>query len=242
MKPPRTPRYIIVGETSPATTSRVIIGRSKGPEELRDVFYVFSDPEMFRAVLGIRRYGGRAYVFRVLDDSAADPWFLVSFDVKYVYGRKSGRKRYATYEYTLIREAMFFSLCGAVDNSTYICPEDDSDIPQAVIGSDGRVVVDSYPVEPLDEEAEQYVRAKIAEALDYVKTLITAYQAKEYRGRLTGKAAARARRVTSWLLAVTPQAREKVERLLGEKLDSLLSAAEYLSEKLKASGSRKDKR
>jgi len=99
-----------LGQARGLGSSRCILGRYKGAWELRDVFNV---DRLSRAARSLP-------VFEVLEDPVDNTWFLISFDFK-------GSK--ATREYPEIKESMYWSLCGCLDNSTYICPHDASIIP-----------------------------------------------------------------------------------------------------------------
>lgn len=102
--------YIVLGFSK--RDGRAIIDRYKSPEELRDIF-----------VVNRVKRSGLLFVFR--ETSLRDPlgFQLVTFDLKTVSGKRSGRSRKPTAEYTIIKKYLLSKLCARVDMSTYVCPE-----------------------------------------------------------------------------------------------------------------------
>jgi len=160
------PRFVVLGRTRGLRSSRRILGRYKGVWELRDVFSVDRLSKAARNLL----------VFEVVEEPDEDTRFLVSFDFK-------GDQ--ATKEYSEIKESMYWSLCGRLDNSTYICPYDASDIPLAYTP-----YVEVLPVKPYNDRVRIEMAAAVKKALEWAVT-----EALKAGARLRGRGAARAREV-----------------------------------------------
>jgi len=189
------PRFIVLGYTESVRTSKRIMGRYKSEEELRDVFKVSR----------LRKQARRLLVFKVVDVIDEDTWYLISFDIKEVIGRKTGLPRKATKEYTIIKEGMFWNLCGRIDNSTYICPKDFSGIPRKFTD-----LVEVWPVKPYDDKTLDAMRNAVSEALLWVKLQLI-MQAKKLHGKGKEKAKELVRRTET--LMKSPW-KHKVEKLL----------------------------
>ena len=208
-------KFIVLGGTSTIKSSRRIIGRYKDVTELRDVF----------EVTGLRKPARRLLIFEVVDSPDDDTWYLISFDIKEVIGRKTGRPRAATKEYSIIKDRMYWCLCGRIDNSTYVCPEDHSDIPRKYTE-----YVEVWPVKPFNEETLEAMREAVSRAVLYVNMQLLAM-----RTRLHGKGKSKAREmlVRADTLLASPM-KPKVERLLGHELR--LEGRELLREVMKSEG------
>jgi len=202
----------VLGNTANVKSSKRILGRYKDVVELRDVFEVSRLKKQARKLL----------IFKVVDSVDEDTWYLISFDIKEVIGRRSGRPRYATKEYTIIKDRMFWNLCGRIDNSTYICPKDSSDIPREFTN-----YVSVWPVVPYDNKTLNAMKSSVEEALVYVKLQLmlqlTKIRKEEVHGRAREKARKLVRRAETLLR--TPWI-SKVERLLDRKI--VLSEVEEL--------------
>ena len=205
-------RFVVLGRTAGLRSSRRIIGRYKSEEELRDVFEVSR----------LNRHARRLLVFRVVEPGD-DAWHLVSFDIRGVVGRRSGRVRRATKEYSVIKQGMFWSLCGRIDNSTYICPCDTSDIPRRYTDR-----VETWTVVPHDPKTLEEVRSSVESTVMWLALIMN-----RAGGRLHARGVARARnllRLSETLLSA-PWAK-KVERTLGVPLKPIRDARERLAEAL----------
>ena len=204
------PRFVVLGWTRGLRSSRRVLGRYKGVWELRDVFGVSRLSKAARGLL----------VFEVVDRVDSGTWFLVSFDFKGVK---------ATREYSEIKESMFWSLCGRLDNSTYICPYDASDIPLAYTP-----YVEVLPVKPYNERARIATAIAVKRALEWVVT-----ETLKAGAKLRGRGVRRARRISSMLDGLLgAQWIQKVEKLIGGALQELSNAKSKLEEELQNSSLR----
>ena len=115
-----------------------------------------------------------------------------------------------------------WNLCGRIDNSTYICPKDSSDIPREFTN-----YVSVWPVVPYDNKTLNAMKSSVEEALVYVKLQLmlqlTKIRKEEVHGRAREKARKLVRRAETLLR--TPWI-SKVERLLDRKI--VLSEVEEL--------------
>lgn len=188
--------FIVLGETGRLKNSSRIINRYKTEEELKDVFKVNR----------LRKAARKLLVFKVVDEPDDDTWYLITFDIKQVIGKKTGSPRKATKEYSLIKEAMTWSLCGWIDNSTYVCPEDMSDIPETYTK-----YVQSWPVKPYNEKTLESMRDAVARALAYIRFMLLMQ-----KNRLHGKGIKKAEKMLETLdkLLKMPYMC-KVKKLLG---------------------------
>lgn len=213
---------IVLGDTSSVVRdSRYLIGRYKGEEDLKDVFIVKYPKRRTKGLLK----------FTLVSGHDEDAWYLISFDIKEVIGKRTGMRRKATKEYSIIKEAMLWNLCGWVDNSTYICPEDFSDIPRFYTDH-----VKVWQVKPYDGETLEAMRGAVAKALAYVKMMLL-MQSK----RLKGKGIDKAERMLSKLdLLLKMPWYGKVKKLLGieeirwDEAEKLRKALEEAKERRKA--------
>jgi len=215
------PLYIVVGRTRGLRSSKPILQRCKTEDELRDVF----------AVGRLSKAARELYVFRVVDEIDSDTWYLVSFDIRYVYGKRTAARRKATYEYTVIKEAMYSGMCGRIDNSTYICPEDASDVPLNSVDTDpGAVKVESWPVKPLDDKTRLWMKSAVLEAIDYYKVVTTALIVNAEQ-KLRGQGVRKARELLDTLqIMLSAPWRPKVERLVGPEPFAELSGIRKMLE------------
>jgi len=150
--------YIILGFSK--KDSRAIIGRYKSPEELRDIFVVDTVKR------SIRR-SSLLYVFQETTPENQLAWYLVTFDLKTVSGKRSGKLRKPTTEYSVIKEYMFFRGCAHVDMTTYICPEQE-DIESLIktLGVMEYKGPEYYIIIPFDNKAREYLRERFIEAFE----------------------------------------------------------------------------
>ena len=195
-------------------SSRRIVGRYKSYEELRDVF------EIDR----LRKQARKLLVFKVVDVDD-ESWFLISFDIGKVVGPRSGVRR-ATKEYTVIKCLMWWSLCGRIDNSTYICPDPlASDIPKRFTDR-----VEVWSVKPYDERTLERMREAVRIAVTWVQAQLLAACSK-----LRGRGIAKARRMvtTAESILSNPQMR-KVEKLVSGALTAIEQAKNRLRDALEA--------
>jgi len=214
-------RYIVVGLTRGLRSSRPILYRYKRPDEVRDVF----------AVSWLTRAARELYVFEVVEQPKEDAWYLVTFDIKYVYGKKTAQRRKPTKEYSEIKEAMYSQCCGRIDSSTYICPHDASHVPRIIVNTDPEAMkVKSWPVKPLEERTLEYVRNAVLEAINYfMETALRILSESEKR--LRGQGMRRARELLSTLqLMLNASWRPKVERLVGSEPFAELGAVAKMLE------------
>jgi len=203
------PRFVVLGRTK-GMSSRDIAGRFKGLDELRDVYEV----ERLRRIA--RR---RLLVFEVVEGPPGDAWYLVSFDVRGVKLHK---------EYSEVREGMMFSLCGHVDYSAYVCPEDVSQIVESIIPvAEVRV----WPVRPYDDKTLEAVRNAVEASLGYVYAKLLKMSL-----RLRGRGVQKARRALELLKPIlSGEARRKVEALLGLSLEDLEAKASEVERRIRQS-------
>jgi len=207
--------FIVLGETEGVKTSKRIIGRYKSYEELRDVFETSKLTKPARKLL----------VFRVADPGEEDAWYLVSFDIGKVVGPRSGVRR-ATKEYSVIKYLMWWSLCGRIDNSTYICPDPlASDIPKRFTDR-----VEVWSVKPFDSKTLERMREAVRIAVTWVQA-----QLLMACSRLRGRGIAKAKRMvtTAESILSNPQMR-KVEKLVSGALTAIEQAKNRLRDALEA--------
>jgi len=194
------PRFVVLGRTRGLGSSRRILGRYKGVWELRDVFNVDRLSKAARSLL----------VFEVVGEPDDGTWFLVSFDFRGVSASK---------EYSEIKGSMYWSLCGRLDNSTYICPYDASDIPLAYTP-----YVEVLPVKPHNDRARIAMAVAVRGALEWVVA-----EAHKAGARLRGRGVARAKEILAALgeLLKAPWM-SKVRKLLGGGVERLSNARAQL--------------
>ncbi len=224
--------FIAVGWTG-GFSSRRFIGRYKSLEELRDVF------KLDRLTSAVSR---RLYIFEECEVSEDCMW-LISFDIKLVKVRRPGRSsrlyREPSHEYSIIKEMMYSSLCGWVDQSTYICFEDKSDMVREYLEAvaPGFYRLESYRVRPYDAKAWKLVIDAFEETVDELRDeaeQVSSSLRSRRPGERTG-ARARARRLLERLMTVMEAARKHKSKLgkLGAELESKLEEAlEALEEAL----------
>jgi hypothetical protein len=213
--------FIVLGLTSTKRDSRAILGRNqyKSLEELRDIYAV---NRLRRGVLKSERI----YVFRVVD-SNQDSWFLVSFDIKRALGKRSGKYRKPTREYSAVKEYMYSNLCGRVDMSTYICPESvDLDTQLRALGVPNPRV-EYYYVVPHDGKALEFLRDSITRTINYLYTklltLISKVEKCDRRAVKLRKAAESALAEYRSLVELVVRYRSKLDAI-GVDTDSLISS------------------
>jgi len=227
-------RYIVVGLTRGLRSSRPILYRYKRPDEVRDVF----------AVNWLTRAARELYVFEVVEQPDGDSWHLITFDIKYVYGKRTAQRRKPTKEYSEIKEAMYSQCCGRIDSSTYICPHDASHVPRIIVDTDPEAMkVKSWPVKPLEEKTLEYVRNAVLEAINYFKGAALRILSESEK-RLRGQGVRRARELLSTLqLMLNAPWRPKVERLVGPEpfaeLDAVTKMLEDALQKRRGSNSKR---
>jgi len=214
-------RYIVVGLTRGLRSSKPILYRYKRPDEVRDVF----------AVNRLTRAARDLYVFEVVEQPDEDSWYLVTFDIKYVYGKRTTQRRKPTKEYSEIKEAMHSQCCGRIDSSTYICPHDASHVPRIIVDTDPEAMkVKSWPVKPLEEKTLEYVRNAVLEAINYFREAALRIL-NESEKRLRGQGMRRAGELLSTLqLMLNASWRPKVERLVGREPFAELNAVTKMLE------------
>jgi hypothetical protein len=165
--------YIVLGFSK--KSSKAIIGRYKSPDELRDIFVV---DVVKRSV----RRSSRLYVFQ--ETTPEDPlaWYLVTFDLRTVSGKRSNKPRKPTIEYSAIKEHMLFRACAHVDMSTYICPEhEDVELLIKSLGVVEYKKPEYYVVVPLDSKAREYLRECFVSAFEKVYARILTMTIKAER-------------------------------------------------------------
>jgi len=104
-------------------------------------------------LIGFLELVGALPVFEVVENLDVDTWFLISFDFK-------GSK--ATREYSEIKESMYWSLCGRLDNITYICPYNASSIPLEYTP-----YVEALPVKPYNDRTRTAMVVTVRRALEW---------------------------------------------------------------------------
>ena len=219
----------MLGETQDLKTSKRLIGRYKSEEELRDIF------EADKLRKPARR---KLLVFRIVDVNDSNAWFLVSFDIKEVVGKKTGIPRKATKEYTIIKEyALLNCLCGWIDNSTYICPEPSlADFVRKYTE-----YVEVYPVVPYDDKTVKTVKEYLKKTIDYVVTKLLSYlqrkvsmrggKRREYVKLEHGRARAKVKEILKNLELTLKLTGDKVVKYVD--LTPLLAAKNTLESKLR---------
>lgn len=196
--------YVVLGDTSGFHTSRNIIGRYKGEEELRDVFITK------RLTNNIKK---KLLVFKI--EKSKDAFYLITFDIKLIK-KADGSERHASREYLAIQEEMEKNFCGKIDYSTYICTKDLSDIPRRYTS-----FVKMYRVKPHDEKTMEYVRDAMEQSvLDLID--------KIKRAKLRGAGKIRAIKLTN--ITIDKKAKEYIPE---ETLNELKVSIERLKWRLK---------
>lgn len=158
--------FIVLGFTSTKRDSRAIIGRYKSSEELRDIY-----------TTNIVKRGAiksnYIFIFKQVE-SGSIAWFLVSFDIKNVTSKKSGKLRKPTKEYSKIKKHMLSKLCAYVDMSTYICPENIKIEPLLTELNISNYKIEYYPITPLGEKTKKYLKETFEKTIEYLRSqLIT---------------------------------------------------------------------
>ena len=187
-------KFIVVGRTEPFRTSKNISGRYKSQEELRDVHVV-------DRVRG--NVASRLLVYRAAEGDP-DALYLISFDIPKLV-KRDGDLRKPSREYSAIAERMLERLCARIDNSTYLCPEDASDVPRRYTGK-----VEVAKVVPFNDEARR-------ETVAALETAVDALAEEMERIKLRGRAIEKARRLAAVSVPdvlrkyVSPEVIEKLE-------------------------------
>jgi len=183
------PRYLVLGRTR-GRASVHLIGRYKGEGDLRDVFTTSSIPRSRRLEL---------YVFEVVESPRPEDlvWHIITFDIS----RARGGRR-AGYEYSYIKDMLMLRLCASVDSSTYICPEDYSELLRGYLERVAESYrLESYTVKTFRDREREMLREAFMETLEYVLGVLEQLKGKilELRARRVTKAlknvAARAERL-----------------------------------------------
>jgi hypothetical protein len=151
-------RYLVLGRTR-GRASIHLMGRYKGDGDVRDVFTTTSIPKSKALEL---------YVFELVDPGAVSPedlvWHVITFDIS----RARGGRR-AGYEYSQVKDMLLLRLCASIDSSTYVCPEDYS---QLVKGYLDRVAesyrIESYVVRVFRDRERELLKEAFSETLEYV--------------------------------------------------------------------------
>lgn len=200
-------KFIVVGRTEPFRTSKNISGRYKSQEELRDVHFV-------DRVRG--KVARKLLVFRAAEGDP-DALYLISFDIPKVRKRDGGLRK-PSREYSAIAEGMLERLCARIDNSTYLCPEDASDVPRRYTDK-----VEVVKVVPANDAARQAASAALEAAAEL---LAAKMESVEPRGRAVEKARrlaalkvpdALAKYVSSEVLGRLEEARRELAQRLAER-------------------------
>jgi hypothetical protein len=156
---------VVLGLTA-GRSSVEIIGRYKTEEELRDV------------LLGDIRAAWRAarrlelYVFEECPYTETC-LHLITFDIREVAVRDPRRARApvrkASHEYTDVKEMLYSRLCGSVDLSTYVCPEDYSrDVGRYLASARAAYSLASFYVRPWRDVDRELVVESIRGALEWL--------------------------------------------------------------------------
>ena len=171
-------RYLVLGRTR-GRASIHLIGRYKGEGDLRDVFTTSSIPRSRR--LGL-------YVFEIA--GAAKPedlvWHIITFDISVARG---GRR--AGYEYSYIKDMLMLRLCASVDSSTYICPEDYTELLRGYLGRVSESYrLETFKVKVFRDKERELLKQAFSETLGYVLGVLEQLKAKilELRAKKINKA------------------------------------------------------
>ncbi|MEM0460312.1 MAG: hypothetical protein QXG48_03570 [Thermofilaceae archaeon] len=202
--------YVMLGETA-GVKGVDLIGRHKNVyEELYDVWVVERPTTR----------PGRLVFVNCSAASCSDYLYLISFDLpSRVVGPRAGARR-PTREYSKIKEALLLRLCGRVDNSTYVCGEDCSEVPAEL----GARKLQVFRVVPANEGTRRAVAEAVLAARAYV-TVAALSLAPHGRGVW------KARRMLEVLSSIPRTAFESYERVLGVRVD-VSEAVEALRKKL----------
>ena len=212
-------RFIVLGKTAELGSSKRIIYRYKSEDELRDIFIT---NKMTKKALK------ELLIFKVVSVDDLDTWYLISFDIKEVIGRKSGKRRRATKEYTVIKEHMFFDLCGKIDNSTYICPE-----PQDTYVKEFTKYVELYRVKPFDNKTLEAMKESIKYTITWLRIQLMLAQKK-----LHARGKTKAKNIVKELREVLNIHSDKVARLIGqEPIKQLKKETDELEKKIEEKAS-----
>jgi hypothetical protein len=180
-------KYIVLGVTR-RLGSRRILGRYKREDELWDVFEVEK----------LTKTARKLSVFEVLEEPTPDSWYLVSFDI-----RGWQNKTPSGSIYHKIKKEMFRVPCGKVDQSTYICPTDASDIPRRYTK-----FVRSWIVRPWNDAAKNDVRESIRIAI-----MFTLFDLRERSRKLRGAGKKRAVEIAREVLGNYDMALDKLKTI-----------------------------
>jgi len=192
-------RYLVLGRTR-GRASIHLIGRYKGEGDLRDVFTTSSIPRSRR--LGL-------YVFEIAD--AAKPedlvWHIITFDISVARG---GRR--AGYEYSYIKDMLLLRLCASIDSSTYVCPEDYTELLRGYLGRVSESYrLETFRVKVFRDKERELLKEAFTETIEYILGALA---------RLRDKVVElKARRVNKALKHVAAKA-DRISRTVGEALNS----------------------
>lgn len=197
-------KYIVLGVTK-KLGSRRILGRYKREDELWDVFEVEK----------LTKTARKLSVFEVLEEPTQDSWYLVSFDIKGWSNRTPSGSVYHK-----IAKEMFKIPCGKVDQSTYICPTDASDIPKK-----HTEYVRVWLVKPWNDNAKNAIYEAIWTAIS-----LTIMEMRYRARRLKGYGVKKAREVSEQVILNYRTVLDKLESIgLGDLAKTAIITAESLN-------------
>jgi hypothetical protein len=158
--------YLVLGRTR-GRASIHIIGRYKGDGDLRDVFTTPNIPKS--RVLEL-------YVFEIVDVARPEDlvWYIITFDISRARG---GRK--AGYEYSYIKDMLLLRLCASIDSSTYVCPEDYSQLLRGYLDQVSEdYKLEMFKVKVFRDRERELLREAFSETLDYILGVLEQLKAK----------------------------------------------------------------
>jgi hypothetical protein len=149
-------RYLVLGRTR-GRASVHIIGRYKGDGDVRDVFVTPGIPRSRTLEL---------YVFEIVDVARPEDlvWHIITFDISKARG---GRR--AGYEYSQVKDMLLLRLCASIDSSTYVCPEDYSQLVKDYLDRVAESYrLESYVVRVFRDRERELLKVVFSETLEYV--------------------------------------------------------------------------
>jgi hypothetical protein len=172
-------RYLVLGRTR-GRASVHIIGRYKGEGDVRDVFTTTSIPKSRTLEL---------YVFELVDAARPEDlvWHIITFDISTARG---GRR--AGYEYSYIKDMLLLRFCASIDSSTYVCPEDYTELLRGYLGRVAESYrLESYVVRVFRDKERELLREALTETLEYVLGVLERLKNKvvELRAKRAAQAA-----------------------------------------------------
>jgi len=193
------PKYVVLGLTKGLRHSKRIIGRHKDlAVELRDVFEVSR----------LRKAAKKLLIFEIVESNDPDVWFLISFDIEGVRRKNGWGFRKATKEYTIIKEKMYWNLCGKIDYSTYICPQNPPNIPEKYTQK-----IKTWTVKPYDIKTLEKMKKEIENTVKWIVQKI-----QEAKGKLHGKGISKAYEIVDNISELLrSKAAEKTSKLIGKE-------------------------